>query len=65
MWLQDERVAGKVAENLHRLDGDAYRLDAYSLMSNHVHTVFKPLLLEEELEEIFDENGQLSISIPC
>ena len=28
MWLKDEPVVAKVVENLHRLDGDAYRLDA-------------------------------------
>ena len=47
-WLKDDRVAGKVAENLHRLNGDAYRLDAYSIMSNHVHTVFKPHISESD-----------------
>ena len=57
MWMRDERVADKVAENLRRLDGDAYRLDAYSVMSNHVHTIFKPFLSEQELQESFDEDG--------
>ncbi|HSE30631.1 MAG TPA: hypothetical protein VLA93_03535 [Pyrinomonadaceae bacterium] len=41
-WLLDEAVADNVAENLHRRDDDLYRLDAFSIMSNHVHTVFKP-----------------------
>jgi hypothetical protein len=53
MWMKDARVADKVAENLHRLDADAYRLDAYSVMSNHAHAVFHPLLSERELQEIF------------
>jgi putative transposase len=48
MWLQDERLAERVAENLHRLNGINYRLDAYSIMSNHVHTVFKPVPPKEE-----------------
>jgi putative transposase len=53
LWLKDERLAERVADNLHRLDGINYRLDAYSIMSNHVHTVFKPIhpekvILEEE-----------------
>ena len=51
MWMQDEQVAAKVAESLRRLDGKAYRLDAYSIMSNHVHTVFKPFLSENSLKE--------------
>ena len=59
MWMRDERVADKVAENLHTLDGDAYRLDAYSVMSNHVHTVFKPFLSERELQESFGKDGRL------
>ena len=54
-WLKEESVANKVAENLHRLDGDAFRLDSFSIMSNHVHTVFKPFLRAEELREIFDQ----------
>ena len=58
MWMKDERVAGAVAESLHKLDGDAYRLDSYSVMSNHVHAVFKPFLSEAELQESFDEHGR-------
>lgn len=60
MWMKDEPVAAKVAENLHRLDGDAYRLDAYCVMSNHVHTVFTPSLSEAELQESSDEGGHLT-----
>jgi REP element-mobilizing transposase RayT len=60
MWMKDEPVAGKVVENLHRLDGDAYRLDAYCVMSNHLHTVFTPSLSEAELKEIVDEEGHLT-----
>jgi REP element-mobilizing transposase RayT len=56
--MQDERVADKVAENLHRLDGEAYRLDAFSVMSNHVHTVFKPFS-ETNLREPFDDDQLL------
>jgi putative transposase len=57
MWMRDERVARKVAESLCNWDGDAYRLDAYSVMSNHVHSVFKPFLCEEDLRETRDEDG--------
>lgn len=62
MWMQDPRVADKVAENINRLDGDAYRLDAYSVMSNHVHTVFRPLLSEQELLAIFLDGASLSLT---
>jgi REP element-mobilizing transposase RayT len=43
MWLADEHVAEIVAEALHHRDGSHYRLDAYSIMPNHVHAVFAPL----------------------
>lgn len=52
-WLRDERIADNVAENLHRLDGDEYRLDSFTVMSNHVHTVFRPLIDKELIEDIF------------
>lgn len=42
-WLKDSRVASMVAESLHYRHSNVYRLDAFTLMSNHVHTVFKPL----------------------
>jgi len=57
MWMKDERVADAVAQSLHRLDGDSYRLDCYSVMSNHVHVVFKPLLSEAELYERLNADG--------
>jgi len=57
VWLSEPSVAEKVAENLRRLDDDAYRLDAYSIMSNHLHMVFKPLLTAQELHTVFDLEG--------
>ena len=42
-WLADDRVADLVAEALQYRDGKKYRLDAYSIMPNHVHSVFAPL----------------------
>lgn len=48
-WLKDARVAKIVADALHWRDGKVYRLDAYCIMSNHVHTVFAPYLSEESL----------------
>jgi len=41
-WLLDSRIANIVAEALHYRDGKKYRLDAYSIMPNHVHVVFAP-----------------------
>lgn len=57
MWMEDKRVLAKVADSLHALDGNAFRLDAYSIMSNHVHAVFKPFLSETNLRERSDEEG--------
>ncbi len=54
-WLKDERIAAIVVESLHFLDNRSYTLNAYCVMSNHVHAIFKPLLIEEEPQEAFDE----------
>lgn len=45
-WLKDPRVAKIVADSLSYRDGRVYDLLAYSVMSNHAHTVFTPLLDE-------------------
>jgi REP element-mobilizing transposase RayT len=63
-WMRDARVADKVAENLHRLDGDVFRLDAFSVMSNHVHTVFRPLI-SELIEEILRSQEDNLARIPA
>jgi REP element-mobilizing transposase RayT len=36
-WLVDENVARIVADEIHAMDGERYRLIAYCIMSNHVH----------------------------
>ena len=59
--MADPAVAAKIAENLHRLDGDAYRLDAFSVMSNHVHIVFKPFVSESEFLTLIRWDGISSI----
>ena len=62
MWMQNTIVAERVVDSLHRLDGEAYRLDAFSVMSNHVHALFKPLLSQIELRETTDETGHLAFA---
>jgi putative transposase len=42
-WLNDSRIAAQVVEDFHHFDGTRYRLDAFCVMPNHVHTVLKPL----------------------
>jgi REP element-mobilizing transposase RayT len=56
-WLKDEAVAQIVADALHYRDGKIYRLDAYSIMSNHVHTVFAPFLSERDVREVLLPEG--------
>jgi len=63
-WMRQPEIADKVAENRHKLDAEEYRLDAYSIMSNHVHTVFKPLVSEEVLAEIL-KGLQHADSVPA
>ena len=43
LWLKNEGVADQITESLHYRDGKIYRLDAFSIMPNHSHVVFKPL----------------------
>jgi putative transposase len=65
VWLRDPIVADKVAENLHRLDGDAYRLDTFSIMSNHVHTIFRPLVSDEIIKQILRSFDDCVLAIPA
>jgi REP element-mobilizing transposase RayT len=50
-WLKDDRIAQLVVDGLRYLDDRVYRLDAFCVMSNHVHAVFAPLLLSTENNE--------------
>ena len=60
-WMSEPEIAEKVAGNLRRLDGEAYRLDAFSVMSNHVHTIFKPFVSESEFLTLIRWNGLSAI----
>jgi putative transposase len=61
-WLKDERVATIVADALHYRDGSIYRLDAYCIMSNHVHTVFTPFLSSNDICEVLSPEGTQLLS---
>jgi putative transposase len=61
-WLKDEQVAKVVAEAFHYRADKIFRLDAYCIMSNHVHAVFAPFLTEGELTEIMLPEGLRFIS---
>ncbi len=58
-WLKNEVVAGIVADALHWRDGHIYRLEAYCIMSNHVHAVFAPFLSEADLKPKQTDEGLL------
>jgi REP element-mobilizing transposase RayT len=61
LWLKEGRVAEIVDEALRQRDGTVYRLDAYCVMPNHVHTVFAPFLTEARAKELADRaSGQAS-----
>ena len=51
MWLGEPRIREIIYKKLVEDDGPKYRLDAFCLMSNHVHIVFKPNLSERNLVE--------------
>ncbi|HEY6232143.1 MAG TPA: transposase [Pyrinomonadaceae bacterium] len=46
VWLSDERVARIIAESLHYRHGKVYRLDGFTVMSNHVHMIVSPLPID-------------------
>ena len=41
-WLANTEIAQIVADNIHSIDEKYCRLLAYTIMPNHVHTVFIP-----------------------
>ena len=51
-WLSNQCVAKLVAEALHYRDAKQYQLDAFSIMPNHVHVVFKPSMRQDIPESL-------------
>lgn len=43
-WLKDEKVAQIVKDAMHFYDKKTYDLICYTIMSNHVHKVFTPIV---------------------
>jgi len=43
-WLQDEKIAQVVKEAIHFRDEKKYELIVYTIMPNHVHLVFTPIV---------------------
>ena len=55
LWLKEERIADIVDEAIHYRDDKVYRLDAFCVMPNHVHTVFAPFLTEALARELAEK----------
>lgn len=51
-WLAQPDIAEVVSEALHYRDGKQYRLDAFSIMPNHVHAVFAPMASEDVAQSL-------------
>ena len=51
MWLGEPEVRRMVFDKLLEDDGVHYRLDAFSIMSNHIHVVFRPNISAVNLRE--------------
>lgn len=49
MWLGQPEIREIVSDKLTAGDNSEYRLDAFSIMSNHVHAVLKPNISERNL----------------
>ena len=58
-WLKDERIAKLVADSIEYRDGKVCRLDAYCIMSNHVHIVLRPFLDEKKIRVKHQQAGSL------
>jgi hypothetical protein len=43
-WLREPQIASIVTGSLHYLDNRVYDLGAYSVIPNHVHTVWKAIV---------------------
>ena len=63
VWLSNDRVAAVVAESLHYRDGKVYRLDAFSIMPNHVHIVVKPLPISDREEPTYHSLASIMQSL--
>ncbi len=61
-WLADSRIAEIVADSLKYRDGRDYSLTAYTIMSNHVHSVFAPKLQDRSLTEVRKQGRTAFIS---
>src|SRR6185295_4299064 len=63
VWLREDRIAAIVAESLHYRHRKKYRLDAFSIMPNHVHSVVKPLPILGGEEQVYHSMASIKQSL--
>jgi len=63
VWLREDRIAAIVAESLHYRHRKKYRLDAFSIMPNHVHSVVKPLPILGGEEQVYHSLASIMQSL--
>lgn len=51
-WLSNERVAKVIKDAVHYRDGNKYKLIAYTIMPNHIHLIFIPIVKSKSTESI-------------
>ncbi len=64
LWLKDPGIAAIVANSLHYLDGQSYKLHAFCILCNHVHALFTPHLNERSLHEVRGNPGRFESDDP-
>jgi REP element-mobilizing transposase RayT len=50
-YLRQPEIAQVVKDQLHRFDGELYKLIAYTIISNHVHVLFDTSIQLNEVED--------------
>jgi REP element-mobilizing transposase RayT len=55
-WLSNKLVANLVQNSIHRRDNKDYELYAYTIMPNHIHIIFKPII--EQNPELLNNNDE-------
>ena len=60
-YLKDKAVAAEMMKKLHLYDNQYYRLEAFCVMSNHVHALLDFGIQLPEHEHDFDENKYVQL----
>jgi REP element-mobilizing transposase RayT len=63
-WLKEEKIANVVKEAMHYRDKSEYDLIAYTIMPNHVHVVFTPIVtrIADLRISSFDKESEININ---